>query len=202
MIAHLSGNLIFKSIDSLTVDVGGVGYEVFAPLSTFYVLPEEGEDVNLLIYTHVKEDAIKLFGFLQSREKEVFIKLLSVSGIGPKLALNILSGIEVDDFLNSLRRDDLARINAIPGVGKKTAERLLLELKDKIKLEPLTEGEAAEAPAAAAGDHFDDALSAMVNLGYKKPEVEKALAQLATEEREWSVESLIKESLKALSKKK
>jgi len=203
MIAHLSGNLLFKSVESITIDVGGVGYEVFVPLSTFYSLPDKGSGVNLLIHTHVKEDSIKLFGFLLPREKEIFIKLLAVSGVGPKLALNILSGIEVNELLNSLQTGDIVRINAIPGVGKKTAERLIVELRDKIKFEK-TGAEEVGKPVKEADLTFDDALSALVNLGYKRGDVEKALNTIAREERDkkWSVPSLIKESQKILAKQK
>ena len=201
MIAHLSGKLLYKSAESLTVDVGGVGYEVFAPLTTFYALPDEGAMISLLIYTYVKEDAIKLFGFLTPAEKKLFIKLIGVSGVGPKLGLNILSGMETNDLARAIRSGDIVRMNAIPGVGKKTAERLILELRDKLDYTMLPE---EEAPQVAAGDKSveDDTLSALVNLGYKSADVEKVLARLRQEndDRQWTVEELIKQSLKIMSK--
>jgi len=201
MIAHLSGNLLYKTVESLTVDVGGVGYEVHAPLTTFYALPDEGAAINLLIYTYVKEDAIKLFGFLTSAEKALFIKLIGVSGVGPKLGLNILSGMETKDLARAIKNGDIVRMNAIPGVGKKTAERLILELRDKIDFEPGDEEK--ERPLSSADQRIeDDAISALVNLGYKKADVEKVLSRLLQEqgERQWTVEVLIKESLKVMSK--
>lgn len=201
MIARLSGNLLYKSVESLTVDVGGVGYEVHAPLTTFYALPDEGAAISLLIYTYVKEDAIKLFGFLTQAEKELFIRLIGVSGVGPKLGLNILSGMDTKDLSRAIKSGDIVRMNAIPGVGKKTAERLILELRDKIDYE-ISEEE-KETPLASGDKGIeDDAISALVNLGYKKAEVEKALGRLRQDQgdRKWTVEALIKESLKVMSK--
>jgi len=201
MIAHLSGNLLYKTVESLTVDVGGVGYEVHAPLTTFYALPDEGSTISLLIYTYVKEDAIKLFGFLTPAEKTLFIKLIGVSGVGPKLGLNILSGMDTKDLIRAIKSGDIVRMNAIPGVGKKTAERLILELRDKLVYEP---GEEEKALPLTSGEQSieEDAISALVNLGYKKAEVEKAFAILRREheDRQWTVEALIKESLKVMSK--
>lgn len=201
MIARLSGNLLEKSVESLTVDVGGVGYEVYAPLTTFYALPDEGTAICLLIYTYVKEDAIRLYGFLTPAEKELFIKLIGVSGVGPRLGLNILSGMDTKDLARAIKSGDIVRMNAIPGVGKKTAERLILELRDKIDYE-ISEKE-REVPVASGDKEIeDDVISALVNLGYKKAEVEKVLGRLKQEhgERQWTVEVLIKESLKVMSK--
>lgn len=200
MIARLSGKLIEKSVDGIVIDVGGVGYEVHLPLSSFYSLPEEENIINLMIYTHVKEDALKLFGFITSKEKELFIKLIGVSGVGPKLALNILSGIEANDLAFAIANGDIPKMNSIPGVGKKTAERLILELKDKIKLEAVT-GE--EIRPFDAEDIFEDVLSALLNLGYKKINVEQGLAILKREQSEkaWSFETLLKDALKVLMKK-
>lgn len=201
MIAHLSGKLKHKFVDSLILDVGGVGYEVFTPLSTFYALPDEGGDVDLLIYTHVKEDALKLFGFLAMKEKELFIKLLSVSGIGPKLALNILSGMETDTLINAIKSGDVVRMNAIPGVGKKTAQRLTLELKDKLTFasEPADNKEEFK---YVKGDIFEDTLSALTNLGYKQGDAEKSIESLrsADNDKEWTVELLLKEALQMMMK--
>lgn len=201
MIARLSGTLTQKSVEHLIVSVGGVGYEVHVPLSTFYSIPEEGQDVELLIYTHVKEDVLKLFGFLTPPEKDIFKKLIGVSGVGPKLALNILSGIESRDLATAIKNSDIARMNSIPGVGKKTAERLILELKDKIKLEGLSSEEDSTI-SAPSGGVFDDALSALINLGYKKSDVEKTIDSIARNEEssEWSVEKLLKEALRMMAK--
>lgn len=201
MIAHLSGKLIGKSIESVTVDVGGVGYEVYVPLSTFYSLPDEGQNAALLIYTHVKEDAIKLYGFSQPGEKDMFTKLIAVSGVGPKLALNILSGIDPVNLHSAIRNGDIAVMNAIPGVGKKTAERLILELKDKVSAE-LEKGRDRMQLQSPERESFDDALSALLNLGYKKVDVENALSRIDDNESagQCSVEFLIKSALKILAK--
>ena len=200
MIARLSGKLIEKSVDGIVIDVGGVGYEVHLPLSSFYSLPEEENIINLMIYTHVKEDALKLFGFITSKEKELFKKLIGVSGVGPKLALNILSGIEANELAIAIANGDIPKMNSIPGVGKKTAERLILELKDKIKLEIVT-GE--ETRVFDAEDIFEDVLSALLNLGYKKINIEQGLAILKREQSEkaWGFETLLKDALKVLMKK-
>ncbi|MDT8317955.1 MAG: Holliday junction branch migration protein RuvA [bacterium] len=200
MIARLSGKLISKSTESLIIDVGGVGYEVNAPLSTFYALPEEGADTSLLIYTHVKEDAFKLFGFSSPMEKKLFVKLISVSGVGPKLAMNILSGMESVQLALAIKEGDIARMNAIPGVGKKTAERLILELKDKIDSDILPAGDEKAAMQKEKTTVLDDALSALLNLGYKKPDVEKTLDRLMKGDNTLSVESLLKEALKLMAK--
>ena len=200
MIARLSGKLVLKTTDSLIIDVGGVGYEVNAPLSTFYAVPEEGADISLLIYTHVKEDAIKLFGFLTAMEKKLFIKLISVSGVGPKLAMNILSGMESSQLAIAIKESDTAKMNAIPGVGKKTAERLILELKDKIDSDILTDSVSQTMQQYKKTTIFDDALSALLNLGYRKPDVEKTLDTLIKNDNSLSVEALLKEALKLMAK--
>src|SRR5215217_7951264 len=132
MIAHLSGTLLFKRATSVIVDVSGVGYEVTIPLSTFYDLEDTGSNVQLRIYTHVREDTLQLFGFKTARERELFLKLISVSGIGPKLGITLLSGMSADERVASIRTNNLARLTLIPGVGRKTAERLILELREKI----------------------------------------------------------------------
>lgn len=201
MIASLSGKLSDKSVEGVIVDVGGIGYEVRVPLSTFYSLPKEGEGVDLLIYTYVKEDALKLFGFLTSREKALFIKLIGISGVGPKLALSILSGMETDELINAISGGDVARINTIPGVGKKTADRLIVELKDKLKFEAATSAATTEKPAIPT-TMFDDALSALVNLGYKRSDVEKTLDSIRNRgpEGEPGVEDILREALKVMAK--
>ena len=201
MIAHLSGNLFTKSVDGIIVDVGGVGYEVAVPLSTFYSLPEVGEKLSLLIYTHVKEGILKLFGFHSSTEKKIFIKLISISGVGPKLALSVLSGLSGKDLLQAISGGDESKVQSIPGIGKKTAERIILELKDKVGME--TEGAALEVTPGEPGSRlFDDVLSALLNLGYKKGDVEKRLNIIKREDvdRPWSFEPLLKEALRLLAK--
>lgn len=190
MISHLKGTLSHKSPISMVVDVGGVGYQVFAPLSTYYALPEPGGSVFLKIHTHVREDAFKLFGFLTDEERTIFEKLISISKVGPKLALSILSGMPPRDLMTAVMERDIARISAIPGVGRKTAERLTLELKDK--------GITVELPLADGV--LDDAASALVNLGYKKPQAEKALKSIWEKSgKSARLEDLIKESLNVLS---
>ena len=200
MIAYLNGLLLRKTTHSVTIDTGGIGYEVFVPLSTFYALPECSESVCLHIYTHVREDAINLFGFHTELEKMLFLMLISVTGIGPKLALNILSGIGPDDLLHAMAKGDSNRLRAIPGVGKKTAERIALELKDRA-LEALGSRpqEAVSAQGGADGEIIDDAMSAFINLGYSpkaaKLAIEKALSSLE----EVTLEGLIKGALKSLA---
>jgi len=200
MIAHLSGQLFKKSTQSVIIEAGGIGYEVFVPLSTFYALPETGERVNLNIFTHVREDALILFGFSTRLEKELFLMLISVSGIGPKLSVNILSGIGPQDLLKAMARGDAVRLQAIPGVGKKTAERIALELKDRatkilgreeIHLEPVT--------AAADKRLIDDSLSALLNLGYSRKSAGRAIEKAQSVIKEMSLEGLIKEALKILA---
>src|SRR4030095_8141158 len=132
MIAHLSGTLLSKQATTVIIDVGGVGYEVMIPLSTFYELEEIGSNVQLRIYTHVREDTLQLFGFKTTRERELFLRLISVSGIGPKLGITLLSGMSADEMVASIRSNNLARLTSIPGVGRKTAERLVVELRDKL----------------------------------------------------------------------
>lgn len=178
MIALLTGHLTSKSFDHVIVDVGGVGYRLLIPLSTYYALPEEG-NVRLHVHTHVREDAIHLFGFLTTTEKELFGLLLTVSGVGPKLAVNILSHIPAEDLRAALAGGDVKRLSALPGIGKKTAERLVLELKEKI----LKSGPPApRAPLAGASvppaDPLEDILSALVNLGYKESQARKVLESL------------------------
>jgi len=195
MIAQLRGTLLSKS--PVVVDVGGVGYLVHAPLSTFYALPAEGSAVTLKIHTHVREDAIKLYGFLTGEEQVIFARLIGISKVGPRLALSILSGMPPGELVAAVMAGDVARLATIPGIGKKTAERLSLEMRDKFQ------DLAADftAPAGKGKNAvLDDALSALVNLGYRKPEAEKTLKEL------WDkagggigLEQLIKDSLNRLS---
>ena len=172
MIAFLRGRLLVKSPNRAIVECGGVGYDATISVATFTSLPPEGAEARLHIYTHVREDQIALFGFAEPDEKRLFEKLLTISGIGPKLAITVLSGIDTDRLVTAIRAGDHATLTRIPGIGKKTAERVVLELKDKL------EGFAAATVAAAVssmGPAADDALSAMVNLGYARPAAQKAV---------------------------
>ncbi len=203
MIAYLSGKLFEKEANLIIVDVGGVGYEVIIPLSTFYDLGEIGEDVSLRIYTYVREDVFQLFGFKTVRERELFLLLISVSGIGPKSAITALSGMSADEIIGAIRQNNLARLNSIPGVGKKTAERLVIELRDKIaKLSAVSAEEmrAEGIPQISGDDVYDDAISALVNLGYQHNAAEKALKQAMQEGTEMSVQKLLRKSLQFLAK--
>jgi len=170
MIGRLTGRLAEKNPDQIILDVGGVGYQVHIPLSTFYDLPEAEGPASLWIYTHVREDTLALYGFLTERERALFLMLLSVAGIGPRVALTVLSGIPPAELVEALRRQDVRRLVAIPGVGKKTAERMVLELAEKsskFAVETKTAAPAAVSP--------DDVLSALVNLGYRRSEAERAV---------------------------
>ncbi len=200
MIAHLTGILFSKSPQSVIVDTAGVGYQIFIPLSTFYQLPGELEKVNLHVYTHVRQDVIQLFGFQTERERAVFSLLISVSGIGPKLALNILSGIGLDDLLSAIGRADSERIAAVPGVGKKTSQRITLELKEKASY--LSEGIEApprERPQIKDKMIFDDALSALINLGYQSRFAKRAIENILFKDNEIDLETLLKEALRSLA---
>ena len=202
MIAFLTGKLLEKQANTVIVDVGGVGYEVTIPLSTFYELGEPGSDVELRIHTHVREDAIQLFGFKTARERDLYLKLISVQGIGAKSGVTMLSGMSAEEIVAAIRSNDLGRLTAIPGVGRKTAERLVIELRDKV-------GELAAAAGAGASTSmdqlpadavFDDALSALVNLGYQKAAAERALKKVVQEGTEMSVQKLLRRSLQLLAK--
>ncbi len=197
MIAHLIGKLIYKSPDHSIVDVNGIGYKIFTPLSTYYVLPKTGESVTLHIHTRVREDELKLFGFLTEEEQTIFEKLITINKVGPKLALGILSGMSPENLLTAIMNNDAARLSSIPGVGKKTAERLTLEMKDK--LSDLTFEMAHQQDTEVPEGPYEDALSALVNLGYKKPQAEKSLkSAYNTIGKDGSLEDLIKESLNNL----
>ena len=197
MIAHLKGQLNYKSPEHSILDVNGVGYKVFTPLSTYYALPQLGESVSLRIHTRVREDDLKLFGFLTEEEQSIFEKLITINKVGPKLALGILSGMSPADLLTAVMNKDAARLSAIPGVGKKTAERLALELKDK--LTDLAVDMEHRPDADQQDEFYEDALSALINLGYKKPHAEKALTSACDQNgKDSSLEDLIKESLNNL----
>ena len=170
MISHLRGRLLEKQPNRVTIDVQGVGYDAHVPLSTFYGLPEPGNEISLRIYTHVREDALLLYGFSTRLELQLFERLISVSGIGPKLALAVLSGIEPNDLVTAIKQSDIARLTGIPGIGKKTAERIGLELKDKLAALVPAELPASAAGAAPTGESMrTDLLSALINLGYHRP---------------------------------
>ncbi len=179
MIAWLRGVLLDKSPSRLIVDVHGVGYDLQVPLSTFYVIGEAGAEVSLRVHTHVREEVIALYGFATPLEQQLFEKLIGISGIGPKLALAVLSGIEPGDLIRAIRLQDVARLTAIPGVGKKTAERIGLELKDRLPA-ALPGGGAIAALGTAADQFRDDLLSALLNLGYQRAPAEKAIDRAVT----------------------
>lgn len=199
MIALLTGKIAYKAPDFIILDVNGVGYRVQIPFSTYYALPAEGSAVSLQIHTSVKEDAINLYGFRTQQEKEIFQLLIGVSGVGPKLANGILSNSEPGELADSLVSGNLSRLSAIPGIGKKTAERLVLELKEKVKKLGMAQPQQEAAPAAAKQEVREDVLSALINLGYKESVVEKALAQIRLNE-DATVESILKQALKILMK--
>jgi len=200
MIAHLSGKLLSKQPNQVIVDVNGVGYEVHVPLSTFYEVGEIGSPVQLRIYTHVREDTIALFGFKSAKEKLMFEQVTSISGIGPKLGITILSGMPVDELVAAIRQSNLARLTSIPGIGKKTAERLVVELRDKLaKLGTVTTGE--QTTALSVSQPQEDVISALVNLGYAKPSAEKAVqAVLSTSKPAPTFEELLRTALRQLSR--
>ena len=195
MIAQLRGRLLRKQPQEAVVDVAGVGYRVAIPLSTYYRIGEPGGEVTLLTHTHVREDVLALFGFLTVAEQALFERLIAVSGVGPRLALSILSGIEAPELVAALRASDVARLTRIPGVGKKTAERLVLELKDKVQGLAAAEEPAASTPSAAK----EDLVSALVHLGYSRPEAERGVERALKDGGEAAFEDLLRRSLRALS---
>jgi Holliday junction DNA helicase RuvA len=194
MIAHLRGRLISKHPNQAVVEAGGVGYDVTISVPTFSELPGTGGEVALHIHTHVREDSIALFGFVRPTEKQLFERLISVSGIGPKLGITILSGMSADEMVGAIRGNDVARLTRIPGIGKKTAERMVLELRDKLQT-----FDAAQ-PVATASPVEEDVLSALVNLGYQRPASERALAAAARNGKTSSFDVLFREALSILSK--
>jgi holliday junction DNA helicase RuvA len=196
MIAQLRGTLADKRPNQVLVDVGGVGYLVHIPVSTFYALGDLHSNVSLLIHTQVREDAISLYGFLSSREKHLFELLISASGVGPVLALKILSGMSVDDLIPAVRAGDLVRLTRIPGVGRKTAERMVVELRDK--LAAMGTPETARQPAATTGAAAD-VVSALLNLGYEQHAAEQAVERAGTNGGLGSFEALLRATLQQLS---
>jgi Holliday junction DNA helicase RuvA len=199
VIAHLTGRIFEKHPNRIVVDVNGVGYDLFVPLSTFYGLGEVGAAVALRVHTHVREDALALYGFMTWLEQELFERLISVSGIGPKVALAVLSGIEPQELTRAIEHGDLARLTAIPGIGKKTAERIVLELKDRLPRTQPTAAAAGEESSAAPAIK-DDVLSALVNLGYHRPLAEKAVASALKTVPDGGFERTLKQALRELAK--
>ena len=201
MIASLRGQLIWKAPSQVTLDVHGVGYEVFIPLSTFFALPNLHESVSLQIYTHLRDNAIQLFGFLAPLEREAFVLLTGISGIGPRLALSALSTLSVPDLVSAIESNDVEKLASIPGIGKKSASRIPLELKDKVaRLQP-TDAPVSETITSPSPDRLEsDAISALVNLGYRRVEVKEAIKRARTHPEPMPLEDLIRTALKELTK--
>ena len=201
MIALISGKIVYKGISHVIVDVQGVGYRVFIPLTTFYELPESGQPITLHVHTSVKQDAINLFGFYTDQERDIFQLMISVSGIGPKVAMNILSGISAHDLLRAISGGDVGKLVKIPGVGKKMAERLVLELKEKF-VKKMAADQVSDAGIQNRADEIlrEDVLSALVNLGYKNNVARDALDKvLRSSEEELEMDKLLKKTLKILA---
>jgi Holliday junction DNA helicase RuvA len=199
MIAYLSGTLFSKNPQSVVVDINGVGYQIFIPLSTFYRLPDETDKVSLHVYTHVREDTLQLFGFQTEMEKQIFLLLISVSGIGPRVALNILSGMGFEELLSAIVKEDSDGISSIPGVGKKTSQRIILELKDKAsKLAGGIEAAPEQRVEIRDIEIYEDALSALINLGYPSKAAKKAIEAALRNDQEMNIETLLKEALRNL----
>ncbi len=196
MIARLKGTLVEKTPSRIVIDVAGVGYDVLVPLSTFYGLGETGSAVTLRVHTHVREDVIALFGFSSPLEQDLFERLIAISGIGPKLALSVLSGIDPAELVRAIRAQDVARLTRIPGVGKKTAERIGLELKDRLPHGPAP----AEAAAHAGDDLRADLLSALTNLGYKGAVAEKAVDAAVRKAPDARFEELLRDVLRGMTR--
>jgi Holliday junction DNA helicase RuvA len=196
VIAQLRGRILEKHPNRIVVDVNGVGYEVFVPLSTFYGLGEAGGEITLRVHTHVREDALALYGFATALEQDLFGRLIGIGGIGPKLALAVLSGIEPVELMRAIERGDVARLTGIPGVGKKTSERIVLELKDRLPIHvPAAGGDVAPEPSAR-----DDVLSALLNLGYHRPLAEKAVAAAVKAAPDGGFERTLKHALRELAR--
>jgi Holliday junction DNA helicase RuvA len=198
MIAQIRGELAYKSVDHIIVDVGGIGYRLFIPLSTFYTLPDAGP-VRMFVHTHVREDAFLLYGFLTIEEKELFATLIGISGVGPKLAVNILSHIPVADLKTAIVNSDVKRLSMLPGIGKKTAERLVLELKDKISLSAGIQPTSSDTAYAQSSrmDPLADVASALVNLGYREAQARKILESMEIAP-DAPMEEILKGALKVL----
>ncbi len=198
MIAWLKGTLFSKAADRIVLDIAGVGYEVIIPFSTYYDLGDVGSSVGLHVYTHVREDTLSLYGFLTTLEKRLFTMLIQVSGVGPRLAIAALSGLPGEELIRALAGGDVVRLSSIPGIGKKTAERLVLELKDKVRTVIVESGKGAELPALVSTMQ-SDVVSALVNLGYGRPVAEKAVSQVMKEVQGGRFEDLLRRSLRRIS---
>ena len=199
MIAQIRGRILEKHPNRVIVDVNGVGYDVFVPLSTFYVLGDAGTEMTLRTHTHVREDALALYGFATLVEQQLFERLIGVSGIGPRVALAVLSGIEPVELIRAIERGDVARLTSIPGVGKKTSERICLELKDRLP-RPQVAAAVAGQPAIEPSTMRDDLLSALVNLGYHRPLAEKAVATAIKIAPDGDFERTLKQALRELAR--
>lgn len=195
MIAHVRGHLVVKTPQYAVIDVNGVGYKVFIPLTTFTRLPHDNAEIILHTYTHVREDAILLYGFSSAEERDFFTTLLTISGVGPKMGLNLLSGSSLSDLMKIVESEDTKRLSMIPGVGKKTAARIILELKEKLPVLGDSEGGTGMGHTIAA-----DALSALINLGYPRAQAYEVVKKIREQDRDIPVESLIREALKILSR--
>jgi Holliday junction DNA helicase RuvA len=199
VIAQLRGRILEKQPNRLIVDVNGVGYDVAVPLSTFYGLGEPGSDVTLRIRTYVREDALSLFGFMTRLELDLFDRLIGVSGIGPKVALAVLSGIEPTELVHAIHDGNVTRLTGIPGVGKKTAERIVVDLKDRLP-RPIDDEDRSTGEAVGGAPLRDDVLSALVNLGYHRPLAEKAVAAVVKASPDGGFEQTLKQALRALAR--
>jgi len=197
MISYVQGKLAVKTPTHIVVETGGLGFQISIPLSTYESLGEPGEDVRILSHLHVREDALQLFGFATEREKQLFLMLISVTGIGPKVAQGILSGISVTEFESAVRNQDVQSLIKVPGVGKKTAERLVLELRDKIgEIKP---GE-KEAAFVGRPSFFEEATLALVSLGYKRPQAQEAIQAVVRHQPTLSIEEVIRKALQRISR--
>ena len=197
MIAFLRGRVLEKQPNRMIIDVQGVGYELYVPLSTYYEVGDEGTEVGVRVYTHVREDALQLYGFLTDLERQLFERLISISGIGPRLAIAVLSGVDSRDLVTAVQRGDVARLTAIPGIGKKTAERIVLELRDRLSQLSVPAAEAA--PAASGADRMrSDLISALQNLGYHRPQAEKAVESTLSSTPDATFEDALKQVLREL----
>ena len=197
MIAFLRGRVLDKQPNRIIVDVQGVGYELHVPLSTYYDVGDEGAEVSVRVYTHVREDALQLFGFLTELERQLFERLIAINGIGPKLAIAVLSGLDPRELVVAVQRGDVARLVSIPGVGKKTAERIVLELRDR--LQQLAVPVVASSPATTAADRLRiDLVSALQNLGYHRPQAEKAVEATLASSPDAAFEDVLRQVLREL----
>lgn len=198
MIAFLRGRVLDKQPTRVVVDVQGVGYELHVPLSTYYCIGEEGSEVALRVYTHVREDTLQLYGFITDFERQLFERLIAISGIGPKLAVAVLSGVDPADLVSAVQRGDVARLTAIPGVGKKTAERIVLELRDKLA-HVAVPAAAGSGGGATPGERLRaDLVSALQNLGYHRPQAEKAVDSILTVTPDTTFEQALRAALREL----